>query len=121
VIVAGVWAVAATAVAIIALLDQSNTDANRRSGDAARSVSRLEHQLDSRIDALESQVKGLPTSNDLQSLQQRVATAEDKATQASDDAKAARNSIKDLENRVKTLEQSSSSTGGNTPGGTSQP
>ncbi len=35
VLVAGVWAVAATAVAIIALLDTSNDDAERSAGDAA--------------------------------------------------------------------------------------
>ena len=115
VIVAGVWAVAATAVAIIALLDQSDSDANRRSGDAARSVTELREQVNRRVDAVESKVNGLPTSDDLQRLQSRVASTEDKANQASDDAKASRDSLKDLEDRVNTLEDQS---GGGNPGST---
>jgi chromosome segregation ATPase len=115
VIVAGVWAVAATAIALIALLDTSDSDAQKEADDAAGRVAKTERELDARIDALEKKVDALPTSQDTSKLEERLSAAEADASKASKDAKDASTKVSDLEDRVKTLEDtadSSSSSGG---------
>ena len=65
VLVAGVWAVAATAVGLIALLDTSGDDASERAGNAEASVEQTERELDKRMDELEGQLDDLPQSADV--------------------------------------------------------
>ena len=109
VLVAGVWAVAATAVALIALLDDDDTEPARdTSGTAA--ATRVERSLGRRIDELESQVEDADSSEDLRRLDRRLQQLEDDVSQAGDDARRARESseelgtrLDDLESRVDTL------------------
>ena len=105
VIVAGVWAVAATALAVIALLKPAQTQDSETAAAATRSVNRVQDRLDERFDQLESRVGKLPQSSDLQSLGDRVQRTESRAGQAAADAKAARDSIGKLQDRVQKVER----------------
>ena len=105
VIVAGVWAVAATALAVIALLRPVQTQDPDTAAAATRSVNRVQDRLDERFDQLESRVGRLPQSSDLQRLGDRVQRTESRAGQAAGDAKAARDSIGKLQDRVQKVER----------------
>src|SRR3954470_7016947 len=106
-IVAGVWAVAASAIAIIALIsgNDSNKSSDKTSTDLSGQVARVQRELNKRIDDVNSKIQQLPTSDDVSKLGNDVKTAQDKADQAATDAKDARTKISDLESRVKALEQ----------------
>jgi TolA-binding protein len=102
--VAGVWAVAATAIAIIALLDKDeSSDAGAR--DSAAQVSRVQRELDRRLDDLEEQVRDLPRSDDLRKLEGRLQQSEEQASGASEDASRADDKAGDVERRVEDLER----------------
>jgi chromosome segregation ATPase len=122
VIVAGVWAVAATAIALIALLDNSDDDAEEKAEANAAKVAKSERDLDARIDKLEGQLEGLPQSEDVSKLEGRLATVERDAKKAAADAKSASGKVTDLEDRVKTLEDAADSdTGDGTDTGADAP
>jgi septal ring factor EnvC (AmiA/AmiB activator) len=103
-IVAGVWAVAATALAVFALIQANQEDEAGRE-EARGEVGRVQRQLNDRIDGLEQQIEGLPTSEDVSNLEDRLAQVEDDASQASQDAERLGGRLDDLEARVDQLEQ----------------
>ena len=113
-LVAGIWAVAATAVALIALLDTSQGDAEQRATDADRraaavdkrvtELERSQKSLTTRVDELESRIGSLAPLSDVTKLQDRVGRAEENASKANDKAGNASDSVKDLEDRVTSLE-----------------
>ena len=117
-IVAGVWAVAASAIAIIALIsgNDSNKNSDRTSTDVSAQVARVQRALNKRIDDLDSKIQQLPTSDDVSKLDSRLKKVEDQSSQAATDAKDARTKLSDLETRVKSLEQSQQGSGGTTTG-----
>ena len=103
-VVAGVWAVAATAIAIIALLDKDESgDSGAR--DSAAQVSRVQRELDRRLDDLEEQVRDLPRSDDLRKLEGRLQQAEEQASSASEDANRADEARGEVDRRLDDLEQ----------------
>src|SRR3954447_12610696 len=106
-IVAGVWAVAASAIAVIALIsgNDSNKSSDKTSTDLSGQVARIQRDLNKRIDDVNSKIQQLPTSDDVSKLGNDVKSAQDKADQAGADAKDARTKISDLESRVRALEQ----------------
>jgi polyhydroxyalkanoate synthesis regulator phasin len=115
--VAAIWAVAATALAVIALLE-ANKDDTAGQTKAAGELGRVQRQLNSRIDDLQSQVDDLPTSDDLSKLDRRLKAVEDGA----DKSRAAAEKLSgrvddlggrvdDLETRVDDLESSNSNSG----------
>jgi DNA repair exonuclease SbcCD ATPase subunit len=103
--VAGVWAVAATAVAIIALLDEDGDDEADAARDSAAQVSRVQRELDRRLDDLEERVQQLPQSEDVRRLDNRLKEAEERSADASGDARRAGEGIDDLERRLDDLER----------------
>lgn len=116
-VVAGVWAVAASAIAIIALLSANNNDQPKRSPGAVTStqLTGVQRDLDQRIDALEKKVKAAPSSSDVSKLQDRLKTVEDRSDSTRSDLKAVRSDLSDLTKRVDALEkqqQSNAGTGG---------
>lgn len=121
VVVVAVWAVAATAVGLIALLDTSADDSAKRAGHAEARVARAERVLDKRIDDLESSLADLPQAGDVTRLQTRLARAEDDASKAAGDAKSADQKVTDLEDRVKQLEDASRAAAGTGGKGKKQP
>ena len=107
-IVAAVWAVAATALGVIALI-QANDAKNNTEGrtQSAADLARVQRDLAGRIDDLKSQVDGLPTSDDLQKLDGRIKDVEKKADGTGSDIDKLNGRVDDLEQRVDDLEQSS--------------
>ena len=104
---AGVWAVAATAVALIALLDTSGDDAKKTAQGATDRIESLESQqekLTERVDALDTQVEDLAPAGDVSKLQNRLERAEKDAAAAEKEAKDASETVTDIEDRVSTLE-----------------
>ena len=114
VLVAGIWAVAATAVALIALLDSSNGDAEQRAGDAERRAADVEKRVvkidrdqtgfSTRIDEVESRLGALAPVSDVSKLQDRVGRAEENASEANDKVGNSSDKVKALEDRVAALE-----------------
>jgi TolA-binding protein len=114
--VAAVWAVAATALGVIALL-KANEDDSADQTAAAGELGRVQRQLNSRLDDLESRVDELPTSDDVSKLDGRLKSVEDgldKNTTATERLSGRVDDLEgrvdDLETRVEELESSNSGT-----------
>ena len=114
--VAAIWAVAATALAVIALLE-ANKDDSADQTKTAGELGRVQRQLNSRIDDLESRVDDLPTSDDVSKLDGRLKTVEDDADKTRAAADKLSGSVDDLgaqvddlETRVEELESSDTGT-----------
>src|SRR5919197_4145206 len=103
--VAGIWAVAATTIAIIALVNQDNSGNERQATDLASRISRIQRSLGRRLDGLERRIGGLPRSQDLSKLERRLRKVEDDSSKASRDAKRTGDKVSDLEKRVDDLEK----------------
>ena len=124
VLVAGVWAVAATAIALIALLDTSDEDAQKEADDASGRITRMERKLDARLDALDKRLENVPQSTDVSNLQERLSNAEADATKAAKGVKDAQSSddqVKDLEERVQALEDTAEAGSGGEDTGSATP
>jgi septal ring factor EnvC (AmiA/AmiB activator) len=106
--VAGVWAVAATALAVFALIEANKEDDTART-QAAGELGRVQRQLNGRIDDLESRIEDLPSSDDVSKLDNRIKDLEEGADKTSTDIARLGNRLDDLESRVDDLEQSSES------------
>jgi hypothetical protein len=109
-IVTAVWAAAATALGVIALIQANKDDTSGRTQSAA-DLARVQRDLAGRIDDLKSQVDALPTSDDVSKLDNRIKELEtkaDKSASASDTDKL-NNRLDDLEQRVDDLESSNES------------
>ena len=81
-IVAGVWAAAATA-SLFALIQANQEDEAGRE-EAAGQIGRVERQLNDRIDTLEQRIEGLPSSEDVANLEDRLGRVEDDARATQD-------------------------------------
>ena len=105
-IVAGVWAAAATALAVIALLESRDDDEQRATAAQVSSrVTRLEKELKDELDQVKSQIEALPDADDLSKIENRLKEVEDDTTQAARDAKSADEKAGDLEERIRQLEE----------------
>jgi polyhydroxyalkanoate synthesis regulator phasin len=105
-IVALVWAIAASAIALLALLDD---DTSGGDGDGSGSATRVERRLETRIDELEQRIERAPSGGDIEDLSGRVDEVEsqveglgDAPSEDSIDQLGAR--IDELEQRVEELE-----------------
>ena len=110
--VAGIWAVAATALGVIALIE-ANKDDTADQTKAAGELGQVQRQLNSRMDDLESRIDDLPTSDDVAKLDGRLKAVENDAdkSKAAADRLSSRvddleGQVDDLETRVEQLEQS---------------
>ena len=113
-VVVALWAAAASAVAILALIDARNQE-SAKSSEAARldkKISGVRQDLASRTGRLQTQLESLPKTRDLARLEKRLAKVETDTSKASAETKKASNKVTDLEGRVKALESSSKSGGG---------
>jgi polyhydroxyalkanoate synthesis regulator phasin len=104
-VVTAVWAVAATALGVIALIEANKDDESGRTKSAA-DLARVQKDLNGRIDDLESRVDDLPTSDDVSKLDGRIKDLENKADGTSSDLDKLDGRIGDLEKRVDDLESS---------------
>jgi predicted nuclease with TOPRIM domain len=108
--VAAVWAVAATALGVFALIEANKEDDSART-QAAGELGRVQRALNDRIDELESRIDELPTSDDLSKLDGRISDLEDAADKAATDTERLGGRLDDLEARVDELEQANESKG----------
>jgi chromosome segregation ATPase len=101
--VAAVWAVAATALGVIALLKANEEDTAGQT-KAAGELGRVQQQLNSRIDDLESRIDELPTSDDVSKLDGRLKSVEDGLDRNTTATERLSGRVDDLEGRVDDLE-----------------
>jgi septal ring factor EnvC (AmiA/AmiB activator) len=104
-VVTAVWAAAATALGVIALIQANKDDTSGRTQSAA-DLARVQRDLAGRIDDLKSQVDALPTSDDVSNLDNRIKELEKKADKSASDADKLNGRVDDLEKRVDDVEQS---------------
>lgn len=119
VLVAGVWAVAGTAVGLIALL--ADDDEPVRDDSGTQAAERVQQSLGRRIGELESQLEDADSSADLRRLDRRLQQLEDDTSRAAGDARRARETASELSDRVDELESrvdalAAESDGGPDPG-----
>jgi septal ring factor EnvC (AmiA/AmiB activator) len=114
-LVTAVWALAATAVALIALLSADDT-AEKESRSVGEQVTRLQRDVDRRLDALEEDVADAPQQADVANLAKRLSRLEQKSSKAADDAADAKSRVDDLETRVEELEATPDSGADTSPG-----
>jgi septal ring factor EnvC (AmiA/AmiB activator) len=104
--VTAVWAVAATALGVFALIEANKDDDSART-QAAGELGRVQRSLNDRIDELQSRIDDLPTSDDLSKLDGRIKDLENAGDKTSADVERLGNRVDDLESRVDQLEQAS--------------
>jgi septal ring factor EnvC (AmiA/AmiB activator) len=107
--VAGVWAVAATALAVFALIRANEEDDEARTR-AAGELGRVQRSLNARMDDLEQRLEELPTSDAIDKLDSRLKEVEDASDNVGTDIERLGNRLDDLETRVDDLEQSQQQT-----------
>ena len=107
-LVTAVWAVAATALGVIALIQANKSDEEGRT-KAAGELGQVQKQLNGRIDDLKAQVDALPTSDDVSKLDNRIRDLEKKADSTGSDIDKLNGRIDDLEKRVDDLETANES------------
>ena len=109
-LVAAVWATAATAIAVIALLAannarEDNTKAGRQSARTAGEMGAAQRRLDQRLDEMEGRLDELASAQDVADLGTRLQRVEDADTATVDQLDELSGSVDDLEKRLKSLEQ----------------
>jgi TolA-binding protein len=105
-VVAGVWAVAATAIAVIALIaaNREEDTGNDRAATPAQ-VERVQRDLSEQIDDLEGRLDDLPQSEDVARLDDRLKKVESDTGKTSDQITDLSNQLGELEGRVEALEE----------------
>jgi phage shock protein A len=103
-LVAGVWALAATAIAVIALVKANEEDTAGQERTAGQ-IGRIQRTLNDRIDELESRIEELPSSTDVSNLDNRLKKVEDSSGQAGDRLDRLSGRIDELETQIQDLEQ----------------
>ena len=84
-LVAGVWAVAATAIAVIALIAANRADDDKeQSAQTSSQLAREQSQLSDRLDDLEARLDDLAPAEDVAKLDRRLKQVEQDATKTSD-------------------------------------
>jgi len=109
-VVTAVWALAATAIAVIALVVANQDDNSGIEQRTTGQIARVQRQLNDRVDDLESRVEKLAQSEDVSRLESRLKHVEDDAGATTDKLDRLDGRIDDLESRVKTLEETGTGT-----------
>lgn len=110
--VALVWAVAASAIAVIALLQANNNDNNAQTSTTTTSsqvtpqqFDDLQKQTNARLDAFSHRLNDQAAQADLAKLDKRVTQTEDDLSQAKDDNSKNADAITQLQSDLKDLQQ----------------
>lgn len=103
-IVTSIWAIAATAIGVVAFLEARDAKESSTSRATQGDIDKVSDRLTKDIDELGSQVDGLPTQSEVSSLQTRVRKAQRDATKATNDASDATDDVSNLRGRVSDLE-----------------
>jgi septal ring factor EnvC (AmiA/AmiB activator) len=119
-LVAGVWAAAATAIAVIALVQASKDDSEEIGAQTANQIERVQRDINQRLDEIEQRLGDLAPAEDVTRLDNRLQKVEDAASKATDRLDTIAGDVEDLTTRVEELEQQPAPTpepgaGGETP------
>ena len=112
--VAGAWAAAATAIAVIALIaanEDDSAEADKRTAQTASQVAEIQRDLNERMDGIEEQIAGLAQSEDVSDLDNRLTRIENTAGRTSDQLEELTGQVSDLEQQVDALEQAAADNG----------
>jgi predicted nuclease with TOPRIM domain len=106
-IVLSIWALAATAIAVIAFMEARDAKSEQDSSQAATraDIERVQQRLRDDVDELRTDVDRLPTQAEYSQLQTRLRKAQRDATTARDDATAASDDAAELKPKVEALER----------------
>jgi septal ring factor EnvC (AmiA/AmiB activator) len=108
-LVVGAWAVAATAIAVIALVTANRDDDEEQTARTTGQITRVQSRLTERLDELESRLGELAPSEDVTRLDNRLQRVENAAGRTSDRLEALGNDVDDVQSRVEELEQQAES------------
>jgi peptidoglycan hydrolase CwlO-like protein len=108
-LVAGVWAVAATAIAVIALVKANDANNDQENARTASQLTQVQRQLSSQLDDLEKRIGELAPAEDVSKLDNRLQKVENAANNTCDQVDALGKDLDDLQKRVDDLEQQAQS------------
>jgi chromosome segregation ATPase len=107
--VALAWAIAASAIAVIALVTSNNNNSSANNSqttpDLTPRIDKLEQDTNARLDAFSRRLSDKAASADLQKLDKRLTTVEDDLTKAQDDLAKQSGAVTQLQTDVKDLQQ----------------
>jgi septal ring factor EnvC (AmiA/AmiB activator) len=109
-LVASVWAIAATAIAVIALVVANRFDEEELNARTADQIRDVQRGLEDRIDDLGSRIGELPTSEDISDLDNRLGEVENRLGTTSDRLERLDARLDELDQRVEDLEQTETTT-----------
>jgi septal ring factor EnvC (AmiA/AmiB activator) len=104
-LVAGVWAAAATAIAVLALVIANQDDTEELGARTASQIGRVQRNLNERLDQIEQRLDELAPAEDVTRLDNRLKKVEETATKTSDRIDTVADDVDDLQSRVEELEQ----------------
>jgi septal ring factor EnvC (AmiA/AmiB activator) len=110
-IVALAWAVAASAIAVIALIQAGKDDNSAKTQTqttqtvSPKELADFEKQVNDRLDAFSRRLNDTASAADLQKLDKRLATVEDDLSQVQDDTGKTDDGVTKLQADVKDLQQ----------------
>jgi septal ring factor EnvC (AmiA/AmiB activator) len=111
-IVALAWAVAASAIAVIALIqagkdDNSNTTTQTQTTQSVspKDFEDFQKQVNDRLDAFSKRLSDTASASDVQKLDKRLATVEDDLSKVQDDSGKTNDNVTQLQADVKDLQQ----------------
>jgi septal ring factor EnvC (AmiA/AmiB activator) len=113
ILVAGVWAVAATAIAVIALIQANKDDSAKIGKETATQVGQVQRDLNKRLDEVESRLNDFAPSSDVAKLDTRLKKVENDLSKATTKLDKVSAQVDDLKTKVDALE-SQQGTGTNT-------
>jgi septal ring factor EnvC (AmiA/AmiB activator) len=105
-LVAGVWAAAATAIAVIALIQANKDDTEEIGAQTASQIGRVQRDLNERLDQIEQRLGDLAPAEDVTRLDNRLKKVEDSMSKANDRLDTVADDVDDLQTRVEELESS---------------
>jgi septal ring factor EnvC (AmiA/AmiB activator) len=108
-LVAGVWAVAATAIAVIALIQANKDDSTKIGEQTASQVGRVQRELNKRLDDVENRLNGFAPSTDVAKLDRRLKKVEDDLSKATTKLDKVGAQVDDLKTKVDDLESQQNS------------
>ena len=104
-LVAGVWAAAATAIAVIALVQASQDDSDEITARTANQIERVQRDINTRLDDIDERLGDLAPAEDVTRLDNRLQKVENAATKTTDRLDTIADDVDDLQTRVEELEQ----------------
>ena len=108
-LVAGVWAVAATAIAVIALVKANDANNDQENARTASQLTQVQRQLSSQLADLEKRIGELAPAEDVTKLDNRLQKVENAASKTGDQVDALSKDLDALQKRVDDLEQQAQS------------